>query len=85
MNLEIITPEKSIYKGTVKSVRVPGRKGSFQILKDHAPLISTLGKGLVSIHTYDQQILEYEIDGGVIEVKANTIMLLAESILNQPA
>jgi F-type H+-transporting ATPase subunit epsilon len=84
VNLEIITPEKSIYKGTIQSIRVPGRKGSFQILKDHAPLISTLGKGLVSINTYDKQMLEYEIDGGVIEVKANTIMLLAESILNQP-
>ena len=47
MKIEIITPDKKIYEGDIKSVRVPGKKGSFQVLKDHAPIISTLENGPV--------------------------------------
>jgi F-type H+-transporting ATPase subunit epsilon len=59
---------------------VPGQKGSFQVLKDHAPIVSTLDKGIVFI--VDQQGVEtrFEISGGVIEVKMNRIILLAESV-----
>ena len=45
MKIEIITPDRKIYEGEIKSVRVPGKKGSFQVLKDHAPIISTLETG----------------------------------------
>lgn len=79
MKIEIITPELKIYEGDIKSVRVPGKKGSFQVLKDHAPIISTLDPGMViMIDQTDKEIL-YEITGGVIEVKSNRIVLLAES------
>jgi F-type H+-transporting ATPase subunit epsilon len=80
MKIEIITPDRKIYEGEIKSVRVPGKKGSFQVLKDHAPIISTLETGSVII--IDQANIEtvYEINGGVIEVKANKIILLAESV-----
>ena len=47
MKIEIITPDRKVFEGEIKSVRVPGRKGSFQVLKDHAPIISTLENGLV--------------------------------------
>jgi F-type H+-transporting ATPase subunit epsilon len=49
MKIEIITPDRKIYEGEIKSVRVPGKKGSFQVLKDHAPIISTLENGPVII------------------------------------
>jgi F-type H+-transporting ATPase subunit epsilon len=80
MKIEIITPDQKIYEGDIKSVRVPGQKGSFQVLKDHAPIVSTLDKGIVFI--VDQQGVEtrFEISGGVIEVKMNRIILLAESV-----
>ena len=80
MKIEIITPDRKIYEGEIKSVRVPGKKGSFQVLKDHAPIISTLETGSVII--IDQANIEtvFEINGGVIEVKANRIILLAESV-----
>jgi F-type H+-transporting ATPase subunit epsilon len=80
MKIEIITPDRKIYDGEIKSVRVPGKKGSFQVLKDHAPIISTLETGSVII--IDQANIEtvFEINGGVIEVKANKIILLAESV-----
>ena len=80
MRIEIITPDKKIYEGEIKSVRVPGKKGSFQVLKDHAPIISTLENGPVIVvdNSDNQQIFEFT--GGLIEVKANRIILLADSV-----
>jgi F-type H+-transporting ATPase subunit epsilon len=80
MRIEIVTPDKKIFEGDIKSVRVPGRKGSFQVLKDHAPIVSTLESGKVIIVDSDGKEIIYEIDGGVVEVKANKIILLADSV-----
>ena len=80
MKIEIITPDKKIFKGEIKSVRVPGKKGSFQVLKDHAPIVSTLENGIVRIVDQENNEITYEIGGGVIEVKANKIILLADSV-----
>lgn len=79
MKLEIITPDSAIYSGKIRSVRVPGTNGSFQILRDHAPIISTLEKGTVTVVDFQGKFLFFEISGGVIEVKMNRIILLAES------
>ena len=80
MRIEIITPDKKIYDGEIKSVRVPGKKGSFQVLKDHAPIISTLDSGSVRMVDQENSEIIYNISGGVIEVKANKIILLADSV-----
>jgi F-type H+-transporting ATPase subunit epsilon len=80
VNIEIITPESRIYAGDILSVRVPGKKGSFQVLKDHAPIISTLDHGPVIIEDEQGKVIRYEITGGVIEVKKNRIILLADSL-----
>jgi len=80
MKIEIITPDKKIFSGEIKSVRVPGKKGSFQVLKDHAPIISTLENGSVRMVDQENNEIVYEISGGVIEVKANKIILLADSV-----
>ena len=53
MYLEIITPEEVLLKGQVSSVQLPGKDGLFQLLKDHAPLISSLASGIVSIRLAD--------------------------------
>jgi F-type H+-transporting ATPase subunit epsilon len=79
MRIEIVTPDKKIFDGEIKSVRVPGKKGSFQVLKDHAPIVSTLESGPVIIVDMDGKETIIEIQGGVIEVKANKIILLADS------
>ncbi len=79
MKIEIITPDRNIYSGEVRSVRVPGRKGSFQVLKDHAPILSTLDAGPVIIIDEQDAEIRFEITGGVIEVKRNRIILLADS------
>jgi len=80
MKIEIITPDKKVFEGEIKSVRVPGKKGSFQVLKDHAPIVSTLDNGTVIMVDHDGNEMRYEISGGVIEVKANKIILLADSV-----
>ncbi|HSO77090.1 MAG TPA: ATP synthase F1 subunit epsilon [Bacteroidales bacterium] len=81
MKIEIVTPDSKIYSGEIRSVRVPGTKGSFQVLKDHAPIISTLDKGTVYISDDQGNEVRYEITGGVIEVKKNRIILLADSVV----
>ena len=80
MKIEIITPDRKVYEGDIRSIRVPGKKGSFQVLKDHAPIISTLENGPVILVDQDGTETRYEINGGVIEVKANSIILLAEKV-----
>jgi F-type H+-transporting ATPase subunit epsilon len=80
MRIEIVTPDHKIFEGEIKSVRVPGKKGSFQVLKDHAPIVSTLDSGPVIMVDPDGKETIYEISGGVIEVKANAIILLADSV-----
>jgi F-type H+-transporting ATPase subunit epsilon len=80
MKIEIITPDKKVFEGDIKSVRVPGKKGSFQVLKDHAPIISTLENGPVIMVDQSGNETRYEVNGGVIEVRTNKIILLVESI-----
>lgn len=81
MQIEIITPDKKVYEGDIQSIRVPGEKGSFQVLKDHAPIISTLEDGPVIIVDSKGAEIRYRIEGGgIIEVKKNKIALLVEAI-----
>jgi len=78
MNLEIITPDRKLFEGDVKLVQVPGSKGSFEILNNHAPIISTLESGEIKVQHPEGKNEFFEIDGGVIEAKANKIIILAE-------
>ena len=80
MNLEIITPDKKVFGGEAVAVTFPVTEGQFQVLNDHAPLVSTLGKGEVVIDTgAGKQTLV--VDGGVLEVLHNKILVLAEAVL----
>ena len=78
MFLEIITPEKTVYTGEIKLIRVPGSDGSFEVLSNHAPIISTLTKGDIKVVTEDDNENHFEINGGVIEIKENKIIVLGE-------
>jgi len=80
MLLEIITPVKKVYSGQVKLVRLPGSKGSFEILNHHAPIISTLDKGMIKVVEESGQELFFEVEGGIVENKDNKIIVLAESL-----
>lgn len=77
--LEIITPSKIGYKGNVTSVTVPGTKGNFQVLFNHAPIISSLEIGEIKIDEKGGEKLLFATSGGTIEVSKNKIIILAES------
>ncbi|MFS8616425.1 MAG: ATP synthase F1 subunit epsilon [Solitalea sp.] len=79
MNLEILTPDKKVFSGEANSVTVPGTQGSFTVLNNHAPLISTLEPGEVKVKSA-QGMETFHIEGGVIEVLKNKVVLLAESL-----
>ena len=91
MYLEIITPEATIFKGDVDSVSVPGVNGDFEMLNNHAPIVSVLKDGFVKIvgditldatnKAYFEQKGDsylYAIDSGAIEMNANKIIVLAD-------
>ncbi|WP_026903839.1 ATP synthase F1 subunit epsilon [Pedobacter glucosidilyticus] len=80
MNLEILTPDKKVFDGEVISVTVPGTMGSFEVLNNHAPIISTLEKGQVTIRTATKTE-KLIINGGAIEVIDNKIIVLAEGVI----
>ena len=77
MHLEIITPDKTLFEGEVDAATFPGSKGSFQVLKNHASLISSLDKGKVILKS-NKEIHEILISGGIVEVLKNNIIVLAE-------
>ena len=76
MQIEILTPESRIYSGEITLVSLPGSKGSFEIMNNHAPLISTLDAGKVKVIDTSGQILLYAIKRGVVECLDNQIHLL---------
>ena len=80
MTLEILTPDKAVYQGEVTSVTVPGTLGSLEVLKDHAPIISTLEDGKVIIRGEAKPEEVLFIKGGVVEVLNNKIIVLAEGV-----
>jgi F-type H+-transporting ATPase subunit epsilon len=80
MNLEILTPEKKVFEGEVVAATFPGADGSFQILKDHAPLVGLLRDGIVEYRLKDKTIQQVAIIGGVVEVLKNRVIVLADGL-----
>lgn len=78
MKLNIITPEDTLYEDEVKSVQLQGTDGKFQILNNHAPIVSALDKGLIKIVDKDNKSLSFEINGGLVEMSDNHIQILAQ-------
>jgi F-type H+-transporting ATPase subunit epsilon len=78
MYLDIVSPDKNIFSGEVNSVQLPGTAGSFGVLNNHAPLISTLKSGKINIRDNTQNQISFDIKGGVVEVMNNRVIILAE-------
>jgi F-type H+-transporting ATPase subunit epsilon len=95
MQLEIITPESNLFSGEVVAVQLPGKDGLFQVLNNHAPIISALTKGTIKVDLAQplknakklnkrvqvdasNKILTIDVDGGVVELTNNKLILLAE-------
>jgi F-type H+-transporting ATPase subunit epsilon len=95
MQLEIITPESNLFSGEVVAVQLPGKDGLFQVLNNHAPIISALTKGRIKVDLSQplkntkklnkrvqvdasNKVLTIDVDGGVVELTNNKLILLAE-------
>jgi len=78
MNIEIVTPDTVIFEGEASLVQLPGIDGSFEILNNHAPLISVLKAGTIKIILADKNTKTFDIKGGVVEINHNKLMILAE-------
>jgi F-type H+-transporting ATPase subunit epsilon len=80
MTVDIITPDRKVYSGEATAVTFPGSEGQFQVLNDHAPLVSTLAQGAIVVQTpVGQQT--FTVDGGVVEVLMNRVLVLAEAVI----
>lgn len=77
LNVSVISPEKILYKGEVDSLVVPGSEGFFGILPNHAPLVATLGIGVLEIRK-GEKLKNISVEGGFIEVKDNTVSILTD-------
>lgn len=79
LHLEIITPEKVLFSGNIKIVKLPGILGSFEILINHAPLISILTQGKIKVKEDNGLLHYFEINSGLVEVSNNEVKVLIES------
>jgi F-type H+-transporting ATPase subunit epsilon len=77
--LEIVTPKKVVFSGDVLSFSAPGVLGGFQVLRSHAPLLSNISVGEVKVVDLEGKEFRYATSGGVVEVKENKVILLAET------
>ena len=89
MFIEIVSPEKTLYTGDVTSVHLPGSEGSFKILNNHAPIVSTLKNGQIKLKgNFDSKLenlnilsgseASLEIQSGVVEMKKNKLIILVD-------
>ncbi len=76
MHLQIITPTGNIYEGEVKLIQLPGLDGSFEVLENHAPLVSGLKDGNIRIIDNADKPRIYKINGGVVEVLKNVVSVV---------
>ena len=81
MQLEIFTPDKTVFQGEVVSATFPGSDGSFQVLNNHAAMVSVLGKGTLKYRDKEEVETELQIEGGVVEVLSNKVIVLAERLI----
>ena len=80
MNLVVLTPDKELFHGSVKSVNVPAIGGRFEVLKGHAPIVAALGKGEVRFQLSKGEKRSIHIEQGFIEVLRNEISLLVTGV-----
>ncbi len=80
MHLVVLTPDKELFQGTVTSVNVPAIGGRFEVLKNHAPIVAALEKGVVRFKLSKGETKSIQIENGFIEVLRNEISLLVTGV-----
>ena len=80
MNLIVLTPGEKLFEGAITSVKVPGISGQFEVLNNHAPLVSALGEGEVRIIEASGGTQSFKISQGFIEVLRNEVAVLVKTV-----
>ncbi len=78
MKVKITKPDSTLYDGDAKLVQLPGTGGKFEILKDHAPIISSLQKGVIRLIDNDDKEHTFDIRGGVVKSQQNDLLILVQ-------
>ncbi|MEM7102520.1 MAG: ATP synthase F1 subunit epsilon [Bacteroidota bacterium] len=78
MKLTILTPEEEIFTGEIKAIKVPGVVGEFEVLNNHAPMVSLLQAGNVKYTAEDGKSTTFSIQNGFVEILNNEIALLVQ-------
>ena len=79
-DLKVVTPDGVAYQGKTISVVAPGALGYLGILKNHAPLVTSLEKGSLTTRDSQGQTREFKIEGGFLEVRQNRVLILTDKI-----
>jgi len=83
MKIEILTPEATIFTGDASLIQLPGIDGYFEVLNNHAPMITVLGQGKAKVIDNNDETLYFSIAGGAVEVLSNKVLVLAEKCSKQ--
>ncbi len=83
MNISVLTPDKEIFEGEITSVKVPGVGGQFEVLANHAAVVSALGSGEVRLLKTGGEKMTFKIEKGFIEVLNNKVSLLVQGVTEQ--
>lgn len=78
--LELVTPEGSAFQDVCTAVQLPGAEGLFQVLTNHAPIVASLTKGVVKVDLPTGPSRRFAIDGGLVEVLDNRVVVLAQRV-----
>lgn len=78
--VKIVSPDKIEFEADAESVTAPGILGSLGILAHHAPLLTTLDKGKITVKENKDTVHTFQVDGGILEVSGNGAVILADQI-----
>ena len=78
MKVKITKPDSTLYDGEAKLVQLPGTGGLFEILNNHAPIISSLGRGVIRLVLDDDREQTFDIRGGVVKGQQNDLLILVQ-------
>ena len=78
MKVKITKPDSTVFEGEAKLIQLPGTGGLFEILQNHAPIISSLSKGTIRLVTNDDETKTFDIRGGVVKGQQNDILILVQ-------
>lgn len=76
LTLEIVSPESVVFSGDVEMVELPGKRGRFAILRNHAPIIASLTQGPIRVQPAGGAELSFDCQAGYVECKANKVSVL---------